>query len=195
MAKACDVCGTTLGFLGKFRYQKGYICKKCYGKASRQFTETIRNKSLTEIKVLCAVERDEESLRNFKVTGKIGNYLLVDDKQGKICLMNNRMTKQKVTEPEIYDVSHIQSCEIKYQPAMPMETLKQKVQEQKTEETIDFLQVELQFFDGTKKKIQLLNKKLRIKSFAFRQSFHFAERISNEIWRMMEQWKPLEEAK
>lgn len=185
MAKTCDVCGNTLGFLGKFRYLEGHICKECYGKASRQFTETIRNKTLAEIKELCAVERDEDNFRNFKVTGKIGNYLLVDESQGKLCLMNNRMTKQKVTEPEFYQVSQLQSCKIQYNPSMPLETLRQKVKEQKSEETIDFLQVELQFLDGTKKKLQLLDKKMRIKSFAFRQSFRFAERISDEICRLM----------
>lgn len=39
--KKCDVCGATLRMMGKFKYADGYICKECYKKASRQFTETI----------------------------------------------------------------------------------------------------------------------------------------------------------
>lgn len=45
MGRTCDVCGKELSVLNKFRYEEGFICKECYAKASRQFTETIRVKS------------------------------------------------------------------------------------------------------------------------------------------------------
>lgn len=192
MVKTCDVCGQELGLFKKFRYADGYICKACYAKASRQFTETIRNKSLLEIKALCYAKRDEESFENFKVTGKIGNYLLVDEKNYRLCLMNNRMTNRKVTDPEFYDVADIESCSIKYQPVMAFEELEQKVKEQRSEETISFLKVELILNNGKKKEISLLEKPVRIKSFAFRQSFYFAKRINDEVQRLMMAQKPVE---
>lgn len=185
MAGTCDVCGQELGLLKKFRYAEGYICKGCYAKASRQFTETIRNKSLLEIKTLCLARRDEKSLENFKVTGKIGNYLLVDEQHFGLCLMNNRMTNRKVTDPEFCDVADIELCRITYQPAMSLEELEQKVKEQRSEERISFLKVEIVFHNGKKKEISLLEKPVRIKSFAFRRSFHFAKRICGEIQRLM----------
>lgn len=185
MAKTCDVCGQELGLLKKFRYADGYICKACYAKASRQFTETIRNKSLLEIQTLCGAKRDEESFANFKVTGKIGNYLLFDEVHQRLCVMNNRMTNRQVSDPEFYDVAELRSCRLNYEPQMPLEELEQKVNEQKTEETISFLKVELFLKNGKKKEIRLLENPVRIKSFAFRQSFQFARRICAEIQRLM----------
>ena len=185
--KTCDVCGNQLGFMNKFRYADGYICKHCYSKASRQFTETIREKGLGEIKELCSRKRDEESFENFRVTGKIGNYLLVDEKNMRICLTSNRMTNQKVSDPSFYDVADIKECRIAYRPAMPLEELEQLAREQRSEKTISGLKVELFLAGGEKKEIVLVANPVRIKSFAFRQSLSFAKRIYETITRLKEE--------
>ena len=185
MGKTCDVCGKEIGLFGRFRYADGYICKTCYAKASRQFTETIRSKSLAEIKVLCAVKRDEASFENFKVTGKIGNYLLVDEKHGRICIPCNRMISQQVSEPRFYDIATIKACRIAYQPYMELTELEQLVKEQRSEQTIHYLKVIITLEDGREDAITLVNKPLRIKSYAFRQSFQFAERIQQEMDRLL----------
>lgn len=183
--KTCDVCGNNLGIMNRFKYDGGYICKHCYKKASRQFTETITQKSLDEIKALCSQTRDVESFEKFYLTGRIGNYLLIDEKNKRICIPNNRMTNQKVSEPEFYDVAEITECSIAYDPYMPFEELEKKVLQQKEESVIHFLKVCVKMKDGRCKEINLLSKPVRIKSYAFRQSFRFAKRIQEEIHRLL----------
>lgn len=187
--KKCDVCGATLRMMGKFKYTNGYICKECYKKASRQFTETITQKSLAEIKVLCEAERDEAEFDSFEITGRIGNYLLVDEKHDKICIPNNRITNKQVSDPEFYDVRSIKKCEITFSPEMPFEELKAKTK-RREEGTVKYLKVRLWFYDKPgKKEISLIANPVRMKSYAFRQSLNFAERIEAEILRLMENVK------
>lgn len=92
--RTCDVCQKTLGVFNKFRYADGYICKECYKKASNHFAETIVKKNLSEIKALCE-KYEETQTDEFKITGKIGNFLLIDEENQKICLPNNRMVKKR----------------------------------------------------------------------------------------------------
>lgn len=184
--KICDVCGNKLGLMNKFKYADGHICKNCYKKASRQFTETITQKSLIEIKELCNQERDEESFENFEVTGKIGNYILIDEKNRRLCIPNNRMTNQKVSDPEFYDIKNIEKSEIQFQPNLPLDELEQNVLLKKGESVIHFLRICITMKDGKQKMIQLLSNPVRIKSYAFRQSFRFARRIDEEITRLVE---------
>lgn len=183
--KTCDVCGQSIGFVGKFKYKDGYICKKCYKKASRQFTETITQKTLAEIKLLCETERDEKAFERFVITGRIGNYLLVDEKNYRICIPNNRMMNKKVSDPDFYDIRNIKKCELLVSPKMTLKELNEKAVH-KSEDTIDYLKVCLWFKDTTKKKeMILIENPVRIKTFAFRQSYRFAERIDEEIHRLM----------
>ena len=81
--RTCDVCQKTLGVFNKFRYADGYICKECYKKASNHFAETIVKKNLSEIKALCE-KYEETQTDEFKITGKIGNFLLIDEENQKI---------------------------------------------------------------------------------------------------------------
>lgn len=80
--RTCDVCQKTLGVFNKFRYADGYICKECYKKASNHFAETIVKKNLSEIKALCE-KYEETQTDEFKITGKIGNFLLIDELEHK----------------------------------------------------------------------------------------------------------------
>lgn len=181
--RTCDVCKEPLGIIGKFKYADGYICKKCYKKASRQFTETIMGKSLQEIKELCGTKRDEKSFEEFEMTGRIGNFLLIDELNQKICIPNNRMTSQKVSDPEFYNIEDIIECQIVYQPKMTLEELEKKIAKRE-EGTIRFLKVSISMKNKKKKDICLISNPVRIKSYAFRQSFNFAKRIHDEIHRL-----------
>ena len=97
--KTCDICDAPLGMFKKFRYAEGYICKACYEKASNHFTETIAKKSYGEIRKLC--EKQGGLTEDFEITGRIGNYILFDEKNRKICLLNNRINQKQVSEPEL----------------------------------------------------------------------------------------------
>ena len=181
--KTCDVCQKPLGVFNKFRYADGYICKECYKKASNHFAETIVKKNLSEIKELCeryeATQTDE-----FPITGKIGNFLLIDEIHQKICLPNNRMVKKEAALPEFYAIEDIEQCRIEVDPKQSIEALEHKA-ERREDGTVNYLKVKL-WITGNKKlaEISLISNPVRIKSYAFRQSLQFARKIEQEINRL-----------
>lgn len=181
--KTCDVCQKPLGVFNKFRYADGYICKECYKKASNHFAETIVKKNLSEIKELCeryeATQTDE-----FQITGKIGNFLLIDEIHQKICLPNNRMVKKEAALPEFYAIEDIEQCRIEVDPKQSIEALEHKA-ERREDGTVNYLKVKL-WITGNKKlaEISLISNPVRIKSYAFRQSLQFARKIEQEINRL-----------
>lgn len=178
--KTCDVCQKPLGVFNKFRYADGYICKECYKKASNHFAETIVKKNLSDIKELCeryeATQTDE-----FQITGKIGNFLLIDEIHQKICLPNNRMVKKEAALPEFYAIEDIEQCRIEVDPKQSIEALEHKA-ERREDGTVNYLKVKL-WITGNKKlaEISLISNPVRIKSYAFRQSLQFARKIEQEI--------------
>lgn len=180
--RTCDICNTKLGFMNKFRYTDGYICKSCYKKASRQFTETINQKTFEEIKELCYSE-DTINGQDFEITGKIGNYLLVDEKNSKICILSNRISNKKVATPSFYNVEEIKECRIICEPTISRNQLEEKILKRE-EEVINKLKVQISFKEKPAIDILFIQTGARIKSYAFRQSFTFAKRIQEEITRL-----------
>lgn len=177
----CDVCGTKLGIRNKFRYADGYICKYCYKKASRQFTETITKKTLLEIQQICQNDTDIEKYPNFEITARIGNYILFDEKNHKICILNNRMTKKQVSSPDFYAVNEIETCEICSVPPFTKKEIENKIQ-QKENDIIHSLKVCIKLKDRKKTvDIVLIPSAARVKSYAFRQTYHFAKRIEEKL--------------
>lgn len=184
--KTCDICGASLGMLKKFRYADGFICKDCYEKASNHFTETITKKGLQEIKELCQ-KRDEKTYEDFEVTGRVGSFILFDEKNHKICFPNNRMIQKDISDPEFYSLDDIEAFQIEYEPDMSLEELERKIQ-QKEEGTIKFLKVSFQWKNTKEKKdITLIANPVRIKSYAAKQSFGLAKRIIDEMTRIKEE--------
>ncbi|MBS7008643.1 DUF4428 domain-containing protein [Anaerostipes sp.] len=179
--KTCDICHASLGMLKKFRYSDGFICKDCYEKASNHFTETITKKSFEEIKELC--EEKKEFTEDFEITGRIGNYILFDEKNGKICLLNNRINQKKMQDPEFYTLDEISGCRIEVRPAVPLDELQEKMKK-KDAGTVNQLKVTIDLQGGRQKDITLIENPVRIKSFAMKQSFSFAERITEAIGRL-----------
>lgn len=182
--QTCDICHGKLGFMNKFRYAEGCICKQCYKKASRQFTETITDKSYAQIRALCSGE--SKITEDFEVTGRIGNYLLVDERNRMICVLNNRMVKQQVSAPDFYHVEDIRTCEILCEPQISPEEIEKKLL-QKEEGMIKALRVKISFKDArVPAEISFFEGAVRMKSFAFRQSFGFARRIMEEVVKLQE---------
>lgn len=183
--KTCDVCKNKLGIMNKFKYADGYICKECYKKASRQFTETITQKSFEEIKDLC--DNEYNINEEFHVTGRIGNYILIDNRNNKICVLNNRITNNKVSKPDFYKVDDILECKIISNPMMTSKELEEKVLA-KDEGTIRSLKVQIQLKNKNKPaEIVFIKSDVRMKSYAFRQSYTFAKRIVEEVQKMKEE--------
>lgn len=181
--KTCDICHASLGMFKKFRYSDGFICKDCYEKASNHFTETITNKRFGEIRKLCESKR--ELTEDFEITGRIGNYILFDEKNGKICLLNNRINEKQVKEPEFYTLDDIRGCMVETEPALPLEELEEKIKK-KDAGTVNYMKVTISLQGGRQREIPLISNPVRIKSFAMKQSFSFAKRITQEIQRLKE---------
>lgn len=177
----CDVCGAKLKLFHKFKYSAGYICKDCYQKASRQFTETVTQKSLDEIRNLCQTDDAAVYDPDFEITARIGNYVLLDEKHHKLCVLNNRLSNRPVTSPDFYAAGDILSCTLVSQPAFSKKALDEKVQK-KAGDVLESLCVRLSLKGADAPvDIPLLSTKVRIKSFAFRQTYHFAKRIEDGI--------------
>lgn len=181
--KTCDVCKKPLGVLHKFRYADGYICKDCYKKASSHFSETIVKKSLSEILQLCS-DYEKTQTEEFQITGKIGNFLLIDETRGKLCLPNNRMSKKDAALPEFYQIEDIEECKIVVDPDQSLDELEEKARKRQ-EGTIQSLRVVIRVRGMARPaEILLIANTVRIKSYAFRQSFEFAGKIREEICRL-----------
>lgn len=182
----CDVCGAKLSFMGRFRYAEGHICKECYKKASQQYTQTITKKTLTEIRKLCQNHSGIKQEQDFEITGRIGNYMLLDEKNRKICILNNRIIKKQACSPDFYKMKDIESFEIRSEPRFTKEDLEKKIQ-QKEKTLIQSLKVCIKL-RGEKKPVDitLISSGARIKSYAFQQSYRFAKRIEESLYMLQQ---------
>lgn len=174
--KTCDVCSSKLG-LQKFAYADGYICKNCYKIASRNYTETVCQKKLAEIKVLFENSMsDNEQGSFFEATRKIGNYLLVDDKNEKICIINNRLQNPN-KKPEIYTIDSIKKIKLQCNPPYNISELQNAITQK---EKFVILQLAINIYTGTNcREIIFLNSPVRTNSFAFKRIFLFANEAYN----------------
>lgn len=182
--KTCDVCGKRLGFV-KFRYRDGLICKGCYETASRSCTETVRGLVLPEIKARCCGSGEQEVFEDFEITGRIGNFILMDDRRHKICIVNNRIQAKSYKKPEIVSLDQIRYCQIRCGSALSWEELSRG--EKTGEGCVTSLGLELVLDTGESPLcIWILSSPVRIQSFAFRKSMDFMQLIvgylqSNEV--------------
>ena len=169
--KTCDVCGGSLGLI-KFRYQNGFICKDCYESASRGYTETVRDFGLSEIKERCSEGERLNVFEDFEMTGRIGNFILIDANRKRICIVNNRIQTKKYKKPEIVSLDQIQYGRICCGSSLPWEELRNE--NKPKEGFVTFLGLELIMASGENPRyIQILSSPVRARSFAFRKSMNF----------------------
>ena len=181
MRKLCDVCGQELG-LQRFKYKEGFICKGCYQKASKNYSETISQKSKAEIMTLCKKQDlDDENWGNFERTRKIGSYILFDDKHNSFCITHNRLTEKDGRKAEILQYDDLKKVELYCEPGISREMLADMVKCRK-ETVIKVLEIRVwTYSERDMKRIVLLSTPVRVMSFAFRRVFAFAERILDEL--------------
>lgn len=181
MKKVCDVCGQELGFR-KFKYQEGCICKDCYQKASRNYTDTITGKTRKEVMDLCQKQDSgEEDWGNFIRTGKIGNYILFDDKHHSFCITHNRMNEKERQKAEIIPYADLKRAALYCEPKFSREELRD-LKDSRKDTVIKALEIRV-WTDSQPgmKKIVMLSSPVRAKSFAFRRIFDFAEKILDKL--------------
>lgn len=178
--KSCSICDTSLGFT-KFKFEEGYLCKDCYEKASRHFTQTIRHKSLGEIEVLCSGERTVSLDEEFEVNRRVANYILFDDAHKKICIPHNRAVARDFKQPEIYDYHEIAAVSFLTQPQLTKDELLE-IEKKQTKMVMGYLAVKIDF-KGKKKPctINLFTTPVRTTSYAYKRAFTFAKNILTAV--------------
>lgn len=185
--KTCDICNSRLKFI-KFRYAEGFICKECYKYASNNFSENTYEKKFAEIKVLCDRKENNDYLNeDFEITHRIGSFILFDDKNEKFCLPYNRLYFKKTTKPEIYNYNDICKCELISEPLIPEKEISKILSERNSIDIIKSLHICI-YLKSQKvvKKIKIVEKPLRIKSFAFKRLYAFSSNIIEKISRIIE---------
>lgn len=96
------------------------------------------------------------------------------------------MTGKKIGGPEVYAAEEIVSCEICIEPEFTKEELERKVCH-KEDGRIQSLKVCIWLLKEKQPvEIGLISSGARIKSYAFRHSYHFAKRIEEGVIRVLE---------
>jgi hypothetical protein len=179
MKKICDLCGIPVG-LFKFRYAEGYVCKTCYKAASKNFTETIREKTFDEISKLCEYEKNATLIgEDFEITAKIGNFILIDNRRKKFYIVNRNINSDN-KKYTIYSFADVKSYEISTDPKLTLTELKESANNSSL--VIKSMSIKLSFYSTQKEEnIVIISTPVRIKSRAFKLSFDFALRILGEF--------------
>lgn len=194
MKKICDICGEKLGFY-KFRYDEGVICKACYKKASKNFVETIRHKTYHEIKSLCEEENTQLEQLIFEKTGKVGNYILLDDKNKQLCIPHNRANESERKQVEFVLYEDINKIQLSCVPDITEEELSNW---EKNKEKKVITSLEIFIYTKTRndiRKIIMLSSPVRVNSFAFRRIFAFTKKILKILNEIQEKNEKSEENK
>jgi len=173
--KACGVCNHSLGVV-RFKYKDGFVCQNCYRAASRTYTETIRHLDLNELKARCNRNGEQSDFDDFEITDRIGNYILIDGKRKKVCVVNNRLQVKGYRKPEIISLTDIRYCRISCGSSFTWEELQND--EKQKDGHVTSLSLEFILNSSTDSQhIQILSSPIRIKSFAFRKSLDFMKLI------------------
>ncbi|TDW25517.1 hypothetical protein EDD63_10444 [Breznakia blatticola] len=180
MKVTCEFCREQLKFR-KFRFKDGYACKKCYAILTNQFKTTIRNRSKTELYSIYASNKNQsyDPFKEFNVTKKIGNYILIDEDKQRFCVPNNINVVKSSEKPELYDINHCHSFSIETKPKSNLFELEKQMKE-KSSKIINEIAVIFEF-ENQLRKIIILNNSVRISSFAFKKTFDFAKKIKKEL--------------
>lgn len=107
--KTCLICDAPLKLI-KFKSADGSLCKRCYEKASMNFTQTIKTKTKADLLKILAEE--EPSNEPFEMTRKINQFIFFDDQHQQICLPNHKKYTKSAMKPEIFDFSSILDCQV-----------------------------------------------------------------------------------
>ena len=179
MAKTCDICGAKLGLLGTFHCQDGVVCKNCYRIVSGNYSTTIAKMTLAELKRLYI--RNAQPLDmgggGFRITRRIGSFLLLDEENRKFCLLNNQKLTGRNTRPEIFPYGALEQARLVCDPRLPAEGLAAFHADKSGESVVKWMAVRLTLKDGGRRDIVIIPTPVRTSSFAFRQSCRVAQEL------------------
>lgn len=186
MAKFCDICGKKIG-LKAFRCRDGKLCKECYRLVSNQFTATITDKTLAELKERYARNAAPVALGadGFSVSRRVGDALLVDEERRKFALPGNRGITKEYTPMEIFPWSALRGYTLITKPEMTPQKLKKLAENAKSEAVVEKLLIRLRLAEGDARDIVVIPTPVRTSGFAFRKSYGAAMALTRELDEML----------
>lgn len=174
--KTCGVCNNRLGML-RFKYTGGCVCRTCYEAASNHCTETIREMCLEEIQQRISLYAEaSKELTGFEVTNRIGNYLLIDDKNKRFCILHNRLGSKEYSHPEQFPIGDVKYCKVNCNLDLTQNGADGDNFNERS--VITRLGIDIFFHSSSKvQHISILSTPVRRKSFAFKRSSAFMQAI------------------
>lgn len=187
MAGVCDICGGKTGFRNSFRCQDGTICKNCYRIVSNNYTATITRSTLLDLKKVYIknappVDIGEEG---FRMTKKIGTFLLLDEKEQKFCLLSNRNLTKTYARPEVYSYGDLESYQVASDPEFSADELERLSKGKSSQTVVRRLAVRLRLKGAGIRDITVIPTPVRTSSFAFRQSYKAVMEITQALDEMI----------
>lgn len=182
MRKVCDICGKKTGFM-IFHCKDAMICKSCYKVVSHNFTTTIVNKTLSELKNIYAENSSPIDIGEdgFSISKKISTFLLIDEIHQKFCVPSNYNITKQYNKPKIYRFCDIDNYEIICNPMLSLEELNELTKNRKSNTIINHLSIRLHLTDSSTHDIIIIPKSVRSFSFAFRYAYCIAVDIIKEL--------------
>ncbi|MFT4105243.1 MAG: hypothetical protein QM657_05720 [Lacrimispora sp.] len=117
-----------------------------------------------------------KDLMGFEVTKRIGNYLLIDDKNKRFCILNNRLRSKEYSHPKQFPIEDVKYCRVNCSP----ELVQNKADGDSFNEVpvITGLGIDVFFHSSSNvQHISILSTPVRRKSFAFKRSRAFMQAI------------------
>ena len=176
----------------KFRYAEGLICKSCYETVTANCATTVRQMSREELMAAYEARRAAlEDAPEFRVTRRVGDFLLIDEERRLICLPNNRRqvggSVSRAGAPEFIPWKGIRTVSLVTDPKLSVEALK-KFASEKGDTVLRRMEISIAARDRREPyTIPFFTTPVRAKSFAFRQSLGMALR-SLELLQQVESW-------
>lgn len=170
--KQCLICQKPLKWV-KFKSLDGHVCTECYEIVSMSFSQTITQKSKTELVELYQNRRTYDDSTVFETTRSINQLILFDDTHQKICLPNHSKYTQAKLEPEYYDFSELVDYQIN------LKQLEKKID--KKEKIVGTIEVQLTFNKKSLRSIWLIPNPIQVDSIPYKTMQSLANKIIDEL--------------
>ncbi|AWI13778.1 hypothetical protein [Caldibacillus thermoamylovorans] len=170
--KQCLICQKPLKWI-KFKCLEGHVCKECYEVVSISFSQTITQKTKAELIKIYEQRTTDYFSIEFETTRAIGQLVLFDDNNKKICLPNHTKYTRTPLEPEYYDFSELVEYRV---------ILKQHMKKiDKKEKMVGTIEIQLTFNNNLSRSIWLIPNPIQVDSMPYKTMQSLAKKIIDEL--------------
>ena len=180
MGQVCGICGGKAGF-GSFRCRDGKICRKCYEVVSNQFTRTISEMSLEDLKADYERNKAPIDWKGFKATASYGTFLAVDENSRQILLGGNYRVTKEYSRPELLAMDDLENWRVVTKPALKEGDLKNLMERCRKRGRVDYLSIEIYLKDGSRREILVVPAPIKAQGYAFIYAFEMMTKMSDAL--------------